>query len=283
MTAVRSDVRIDTRDGIRCYLPASGMNDSDAKEFVGNDRFEQSLGAKSKGRALFDFIVGKSNFIRTFDHVKPTLDIRPGHVVLELGAAHAWASVLIKDDCPGAYVVTSDMVPETVAHSTDYERLVGASVDEKWACSARDLPFADGQFDRVFTFAAFHHFGDHGDYSRALAEVARVLKPGGRLILLYEPNAPAFLYPLAFHRANRRREIDGVDEDVLVAARLRLVAERVGLRFEATPFEFYRYRESVLVGAYYFLLAKLRLGSFVVCTTNMVLEKASAASPRPAE
>jgi len=25
----------------------------------------------------------------------------------------------------------------------------------------------------------------------------------GRLILLYEPNAPAFLYPLAFHRANR--------------------------------------------------------------------------------
>jgi SAM-dependent methyltransferase len=42
------------------------------------------------------------------------------------------------------------------------------------------LPFADGAFDRVMSICAIEHFDD-GD--RALDEMARVLRPGGELVL----------------------------------------------------------------------------------------------------
>ncbi len=44
------------------------------------------------------------------------------------------------------------------------------------------LPCREGVFDRVLCFAAFPHFVDP---SRAVAEMARVLKPGGRLIIAH--------------------------------------------------------------------------------------------------
>lgn len=45
---------------------------------------------------------------------------------------------------------------------------------------AHALPFADGQFDGVVSRLAVHHFTDPG---RAIGEMARVLKPGGMLVI----------------------------------------------------------------------------------------------------
>src|ERR1700683_1734162 len=42
------------------------------------------------------------------------------------------------------------------------------------------LPFADGSFDRVMSVCAIEHFDDG---ARALAEMARVLAPGGELVM----------------------------------------------------------------------------------------------------
>lgn len=42
------------------------------------------------------------------------------------------------------------------------------------------LPFPDGHFDRVLAVDALHHFADQ---RLAVAELARVLKPGGRLVI----------------------------------------------------------------------------------------------------
>jgi demethylmenaquinone methyltransferase/2-methoxy-6-polyprenyl-1,4-benzoquinol methylase len=52
---------------------------------------------------------------------------------------------------------------------------------------ARDLPLADGSFDGVLCGYALRNFSD---LPGALAEVARVLRPGGRLAVL-EIDAPA--------------------------------------------------------------------------------------------
>ena len=165
MVPLRAGIAVETQGDVRVFLPPSAINSSDAKEFDANERFERSLRQKSHRRALFDQLLSKADFIRTFEQVKHLLDIRPGHRVLELGGSHGWASVVLKDDCPDAYIVASDMVPDCVAHCRDYENVLGRTIDEKWAFSVRDIPFADEQFDRVFTFAAFHHFGDRGDYS----------------------------------------------------------------------------------------------------------------------
>lgn len=46
--------------------------------------------------------------------------------------------------------------------------------------TAEKLPFGDAQFDLVFSTMTFHHWADQ---RRGIAEVARVLTPGGRWLL----------------------------------------------------------------------------------------------------
>ncbi len=48
-------------------------------------------------------------------------------------------------------------------------------------CSIFDLPFDDGAFDATITLRLFSHF-DRGEIGRALAELRRVIRPGGRVI-----------------------------------------------------------------------------------------------------
>ena len=273
MVQLRKSIEWSEQDGVKIYLPQTAINVSDAKEFVSNERFETALKSKSPQRALFDDILSKSDFIQTFQEVANLIDLRNGQTILELGASHGWASVMIKFDVPDAYVVVSDLVPECVRYSFHYERALDSTVDEKWAFSVRDIPFCDAQFDRIFAFAAFHHFGDHGDYTHSLREIARILKPGGKIVLLYEPSSPAFLHEAARRRVNRKREQDGVDEDVLLVSRLRRIAAPLGLSLQAKPFPIFRHRGSVGSTVYYYLLNKLSLGRLMVCTNNIVMQK----------
>jgi demethylmenaquinone methyltransferase/2-methoxy-6-polyprenyl-1,4-benzoquinol methylase len=49
---------------------------------------------------------------------------------------------------------------------------------------AERLPFPDASFDRIIVVDSFHHFLDH---DQAIADLWRVLAPGGRLVI-EEPN-----------------------------------------------------------------------------------------------
>lgn len=72
------------------------------------------------------------------------------------------------------------------------------------------LPFADGEFDAVFSFKVLAHIPNIGE---ALAELARVTKPGGHLVLeFYNKHSLRYLIKMA-KRPNR---IGGkfTDEDV---------------------------------------------------------------------
>jgi SAM-dependent methyltransferase len=57
----------------------------------------------------------------------------------------------------------------------------------------RDLPFADASFDAVYSMGTIEHFDET---ERAVAEIVRVLKPGGRAIIGVPNRHDPFLRPV---------------------------------------------------------------------------------------
>lgn len=64
------------------------------------------------------------------------------------------------------------------------------------ACQAdvRSLPFADDHFDAVFSGSTLDHLNSATEIGEALVEIARVLRPGGRLILTMDNPAHPLIY-----------------------------------------------------------------------------------------
>ncbi len=81
--------------------------------------------------------------------------------------------------------------------------------------NAEQLPFEDAAFDCVCSMGVLHHTPDT---SRAVSEVLRVLRPGGRVILMfYHRNSPQYRLKFPFSRWLRGtplrqsvNEVDGV-------------------------------------------------------------------------
>lgn len=94
--------------------------------------------------------------------------------VLELGAGTGkltrllvgrFSSVVAVEPLPGMRSLGSRLVPEAV-----------------WVDGAAEtIPVADASFDAAFVAEAYHWF----DAERATAELARVLRPGGQLVVLF--------------------------------------------------------------------------------------------------
>lgn len=275
MVRVLSGAKIYKHHDVLCALDTSSLLESDEKQllFWSDDPLESPQGD------LFDNILTKAVWMNVFNRLMPSLELTGHETVLELGGGHCWASTLIKRDHPGCYVVASDLSPHAVQFVEKYEALSGVLVDEKWALSCRQIPFDENQFDRIFTFAAFHHFGEgESNFGGALREMVRVLRPKGKIVLLYESATPRWTYRWYRERQDRKRNADGsrrsVDEDVIILSNIRRICEELNCRFEAQYLTSYEERAGITETVYYYALTRLKpLRSLLPCTVNMTIEK----------
>lgn len=106
-------------------------------------------------------------------------DLRPGHRVLDIGCGTATLTIEIKRSQPAAEVVGLDGDPEVLRRAADKVATAGVAVSLDQGLSDQ-LPYADDSFDRVVTSLLLHHLTTENK-RRTLAEIRRVLRPGGQV------------------------------------------------------------------------------------------------------
>lgn len=109
-------------------------------------------------------------------------EITAGQDVLEIGCGTGNLTLQIARRHPDAHVTGLDPDPRALDIARAKARRAG--LDVRWdEGTAADLPYPDASMDRVVSSLMFHHL-DGDDRARTLAEVRRVLRPGGRLTLV---------------------------------------------------------------------------------------------------
>jgi ubiquinone/menaquinone biosynthesis C-methylase UbiE len=138
--------------------------------------FERQVGIFSGPDSIFAKRTGSFAWIEPLDPEMIVLDVA-------CGAAHASESIapLVRQ------VVGLDITAALLELGAQRLRDVGIDNVLLQEGNATSMPFADESFDIVFCRAALHHFDDP---QRVIAEMARVCRAGGRLVLmdLIEPS-----------------------------------------------------------------------------------------------
>ena len=119
----------------------------------------------------------------------PEFAVEPGAAVLELGSGGGGMVALLHERFHPARIVGTDYDPAQVSAATRFltERWgeIPASIELRSA-DALSLPFPDASFDYVFALLMLHHvetkFSEYVRRPRVLAEIRRVLRPGGRFV-----------------------------------------------------------------------------------------------------
>jgi ubiquinone/menaquinone biosynthesis C-methylase UbiE len=131
-----------------------------------------------------------------------------GHRVLDAGCGSGALSAALRER--GAIVTGFDSSPAMVEIARD---LLGANADLHVADLSQPLPFADGAFDDIVVSLVLHYLQD---WTGPLAELRRVLKPGGRLVLsVNHPTVYKVFYPdadyFAITQYSEENTFDGQD------------------------------------------------------------------------
>ena len=158
------------------------------------------------------------------------LGLRPGERVLDMGCGagrHAFEMYR-----RGADVLAFDMDADELSTVSEWFAAMrdegsvpaGAEADVKQG-DARDLPFPDGEFDRIVAAEVLEHIPDD---DAAIAELARVLRPGGTIAVTvprWLPEKVCWALSDAYH------EVEGGHVRIYTGDELVGKLEKAGLKY----------------------------------------------------
>jgi ubiquinone/menaquinone biosynthesis C-methylase UbiE len=135
---------------------------------------------------------------RHLRRVQKYLRPRAADRILDVGCSRGWITQAVQRVAPATTGI--DLNPEAVANGVTHGLRV---------MDAQQLAFPDASFDKVYSFHCIEHIPNLG---AALAEMDRVLKPGGTMLLVYpaEPIRGLYVVPTAmilFGNPLRARDI----------------------------------------------------------------------------
>lgn len=143
---------------------------------------------------------------------------RPG-AILDVGCGTGKLLKSAEIRFPGAKLVGIDAAIEMVRYAQTSNPTGTIQFQQ---AMAEQLPFPNACFDLVFSTMTFHHWPDQ---TRGIAEVARVLTPGGRW-LLADFIASGFMRPIRGLLRLHQFPVRGALQSMLLDAALKVVAER---------------------------------------------------------
>jgi SAM-dependent methyltransferase len=109
------------------------------------------------------------------------LELRPGETVLDLGSGAGIDAFLAADEVgPGGRVIGVDMTPQMLERARKNAASAGRANVEFREGRLEALPVEDGSVDAVTSNCVINLVPDK---AAVFAEVARVLKPGGRMVV----------------------------------------------------------------------------------------------------
>lgn len=165
-----------------------------------------------------DIEVGSPEF---FDHIRPWMNpykfpwimeriereavILKGKHLLEIGCGMGYDSLEFLKR--GVRVTATDLTPNAVVMARRHFEIEGVQAEEVRTANALELPFEDNTFNAAWANGVLHATGDT---TRAINEVWRVLKPGGRAIISHFYRKPSWMYLL--HHLGREN-IEYKEED----------------------------------------------------------------------
>jgi glycosyltransferase involved in cell wall biosynthesis/2-polyprenyl-3-methyl-5-hydroxy-6-metoxy-1,4-benzoquinol methylase len=150
------------------------------------DFLSSTAAARNQGRGLVEWLkrwpvdLGQAAYRATTRGKRIALDLVPdgrGRTALDIGCREGFQSDWLKER--GYQVISIDVEPT-------YPGAIVADANGK-------LPFDTGRFDLIWCSEVIEHLESPDDFT---AEVDRLLKPGGKL-LLTTPNSAFWIYPIA--------------------------------------------------------------------------------------
>jgi ubiquinone/menaquinone biosynthesis C-methylase UbiE len=161
-------------------------------------------GARAYDILVWVLTLGRERALR--ERLVELARLESGESALDVGSGTGALAIAAKDRLgPAGQVCGVDPSSEMVARAR--RKATRAGVDVRFETAAVEaLPFPDATFDGVLSSLMLHHLSEEGR-GQGMAEIARVLKPGGRFLVVDIGGRDGRQRSL-FHRIRRHAHFD---------------------------------------------------------------------------